>query len=66
LVSSDDEEPMKDQPLTDDASATAISRGYLADSNPEEDLEDDLKEDPVKYPINGGEDDDDESFDNDD
>ncbi|GJZ99035.1 hypothetical protein Tco_0671586, partial [Tanacetum coccineum] len=34
------EEPMKDQPLSADASPTALSPGYIADSNPEEDKED--------------------------
>ncbi|GJT41870.1 putative reverse transcriptase domain-containing protein, partial [Tanacetum coccineum] len=35
------EEPMKDHPLPTDASPTALSPGYIADSDPEEDEEDD-------------------------
>nr|GEX40612.1 putative reverse transcriptase domain-containing protein [Tanacetum cinerariifolium] len=42
LVPSDAEAPIKDQPLPDDASPTAISPGYVADSDPEEDPEEDL------------------------
>ncbi|GKA10348.1 hypothetical protein Tco_0689781 [Tanacetum coccineum] len=53
---------MEDQPLLDDASPTALSLGYVADSDPEEDHE----EDPANYPANGGDDADDESFDDDD
>ncbi|GKG36272.1 hypothetical protein Tco_0443950, partial [Tanacetum coccineum] len=43
------EEPMKDQPLSADASPTALSPGYIADSNPEEDKED-PEEDPADHP----------------
>ncbi|GJX67719.1 hypothetical protein Tco_0303446 [Tanacetum coccineum] len=46
------EEPMKDQPLSADASPTALSPGYIADSNPEEDKED-PKEDPADHPADG-------------
>ncbi|GJT53600.1 putative ribonuclease H-like domain-containing protein [Tanacetum coccineum] len=42
------EELMKDQPLSADASPTALSPGYIADSNPEED-----KEDPADHPADG-------------
>ncbi|GJY75374.1 hypothetical protein Tco_0480490 [Tanacetum coccineum] len=60
------EEPMKDQPLSADASPTALSPGYIADSDPEEDKED-LEEDPADHPTNGGGDNDDnESSDDDD
>ncbi|GKF87310.1 hypothetical protein Tco_0258187 [Tanacetum coccineum] len=52
----DDGVPADDQPLPVDASPTALSPGYIADSNPEEDPE----EDPVDYPIDGGDDDDEE------
>ncbi|GKC15706.1 hypothetical protein Tco_1012488 [Tanacetum coccineum] len=48
-------------PLPDDASPTALSWGYVADSNPEEDP----GEDHADYPADGG-DGDDESSDNDD
>ncbi|GKE78605.1 hypothetical protein Tco_1544725, partial [Tanacetum coccineum] len=58
LVPSDDEVPIEDQPLPADASPTALSPGYIADSDPkedlEEDLEDDLKVDPADYPADGG------------
>ncbi|GKG56834.1 hypothetical protein Tco_0582185, partial [Tanacetum coccineum] len=37
LVPSDAEAPIKDHPLPDDASPIAISTGYVADSDPEED-----------------------------
>ncbi|GKF20143.1 hypothetical protein Tco_0068781, partial [Tanacetum coccineum] len=40
------------------AKVLALSPGYVADSNPEED--------PADYPVDGGDDDDDESFDDDD
>ncbi|GKA68776.1 hypothetical protein Tco_0768693, partial [Tanacetum coccineum] len=56
LVPSDDEVPIEDQPLHADASPTALSPGYVADS----DLEEDLKEDPANYPADEGDDDDDE------
>ncbi|GJZ10772.1 hypothetical protein Tco_0545531 [Tanacetum coccineum] len=40
------EEPMKDHPLSVDASPTALSPGYIANSDPEEDKED-PEEDPA-------------------
>ncbi|GJT00044.1 reverse transcriptase domain-containing protein [Tanacetum coccineum] len=43
------EGPMKDQPLSADASPTALSPGYIAYSDPEEDKED-PKEDPADHP----------------
>ncbi|GKA66689.1 putative reverse transcriptase domain-containing protein [Tanacetum coccineum] len=52
LVTSDAEAPIEDQPLPDDASLTALSPGFVVDS--------DTKEDPAEYPTNGGDDDDDE------
>nr|GFD48063.1 hypothetical protein [Tanacetum cinerariifolium] len=39
---SDDEAPLEDQPLPADASPTAASPGYITDSDPEEDPEEDL------------------------
>nr|GEV30799.1 hypothetical protein [Tanacetum cinerariifolium] len=36
---------MEDQPLPDDASHAALSPGYIADSNPEEDPEEDPADD---------------------
>ncbi|GKG15424.1 hypothetical protein Tco_0357747, partial [Tanacetum coccineum] len=48
----------------DYASPTALSLGYVADSDPEKDLEEDPEEDPkdgpVDYPADGGDDDDDD------
>ncbi|GJZ29436.1 putative reverse transcriptase domain-containing protein [Tanacetum coccineum] len=55
------EGPMKDQPLSADASPTALSPDYIADSDPEED-----EEDPTDYPADGGDNDDNESSDDDD
>ncbi|GJR18549.1 hypothetical protein Tco_0967076 [Tanacetum coccineum] len=37
LAPSDDEIPVEDQPLPADASPTALSPGYVVDSDPEED-----------------------------
>ncbi|GKF03042.1 hypothetical protein Tco_0029965, partial [Tanacetum coccineum] len=61
LVPYDDEAPMEDQPLPTDASSTALSPGYVVDTNPEEDPE----EDHADYPGDRG-DGDDEPFDDDD
>ncbi|GJU01327.1 hypothetical protein Tco_1111665 [Tanacetum coccineum] len=61
LVPSEDEAPIKDQPLPADASPTALSLGYVADSDPsEEDPKEDPEEDPADYPTDGGDDDDDD------
>ncbi|GKD31313.1 hypothetical protein Tco_1242091, partial [Tanacetum coccineum] len=43
MAPSDDEVPAEDQPLPADASPTADSPGYIADSEP---IEDDFEEDP--------------------
>ncbi|GKD30078.1 hypothetical protein Tco_1240856, partial [Tanacetum coccineum] len=61
LAPSDEEVPMEDQPYAVADSPIALSLGYVADSNPEEDSEDG----PVDYPANGGNDDDDDSSDDD-
>ncbi|GJX33221.1 putative reverse transcriptase domain-containing protein [Tanacetum coccineum] len=58
------EEPMKDQPLSADASPTALSPGYIANFNLEED-EEDPEEDPADYPANEGDNSDDKSSDDD-
>ncbi|GKA92061.1 reverse transcriptase domain-containing protein [Tanacetum coccineum] len=55
---------MEDQPLPVDASPTALSPGYIADFDPEED-EKDLKEDLVDHHVDGGDNDDNESSDDD-
>ncbi|GKE35474.1 hypothetical protein Tco_1454796 [Tanacetum coccineum] len=65
LAPSDDEAPMEDQPLPDDASPVALSPGYVPDSDPEEDLEEDSEEEHADYPADGG-DGDNEPFDDDD
>ncbi|GJS09241.1 putative reverse transcriptase domain-containing protein [Tanacetum coccineum] len=56
---------MEDQPLSADASPTALSSGYIADSDPEED-EEDPEEDPADHPADGGDNDDNESSGDDD
>ncbi|GKG50470.1 hypothetical protein Tco_0521570, partial [Tanacetum coccineum] len=56
LVPSDDEVPIEDQPLLDDSSPTALSSGYVADSDPSE-------EDPTEYTTDRGDDDDEEEED---
>nr|GFD54568.1 hypothetical protein [Tanacetum cinerariifolium] len=56
---------MEDQPLPADASRTALSLGYVVNSNPEKD-EKDPKEDLAYYPANRGDNDDDESSNDDD
>nr|GFB77243.1 hypothetical protein [Tanacetum cinerariifolium] len=56
---------MEDQPLPANASPTALSLGYVVDSDPEKD-EKDLKEDPADYPADRGNNDDDESSNDDD
>nr|GFC31039.1 hypothetical protein [Tanacetum cinerariifolium] len=53
-------EPIEDQPLPADALLTALSPGYIVDSDPEKD-EKDPKEDPADYPADRGDNDDDES-----
>ncbi|GKE70808.1 hypothetical protein Tco_1528880, partial [Tanacetum coccineum] len=62
----DDEAPWEDQPLPVDASPVALSPGYVADSNPEEDPEEDSEEDHADYPADGGDGDDEPSNDDDD
>nr|GEV02489.1 hypothetical protein [Tanacetum cinerariifolium] len=56
---------MKDQPLAADASPTALTPGYVVDSNLKEG-EEDPKEDPADYPADRGDNDDDESSNDDD
>ncbi|GJZ12979.1 hypothetical protein Tco_0548209, partial [Tanacetum coccineum] len=59
------EEPIKDQPLPTNASPTALSPGYIANSKPEEDKED-PEEDPADYPADRGDNYDNESSDDED
>ncbi|GJR40349.1 hypothetical protein Tco_1216033 [Tanacetum coccineum] len=56
LAPADDEIVVEDQPYVDYASPVALSSGYVADS----DLEEDSKDGPVDYPADGGDDDDDD------
>ncbi|GJU04427.1 hypothetical protein Tco_1120857 [Tanacetum coccineum] len=63
LVPSEDEAPMEDQPLPDDASPAALSPGYVPDSDPEEDPKDDSEEEHADYPADGGDGDDEPSGD---
>ncbi|GKF03285.1 hypothetical protein Tco_0030208, partial [Tanacetum coccineum] len=65
LVPSDAEASLEDQPLPANASPTALSPVYVADSNPDEDPEEDPKEDHADYPADGGDDDDEPSDDDD-
>ncbi|GKA38740.1 hypothetical protein Tco_0731291 [Tanacetum coccineum] len=62
LVRSDVEEPMEEQPYATDSLPTTLSPGYVANSNPEEDED---EEDHADYPADGGDDDDDDDDDND-
>ncbi|GKF03565.1 hypothetical protein Tco_0030488, partial [Tanacetum coccineum] len=56
---------MEDQPLPANASPIALSPGYIADFDPEEDKED-PEEDPADHPVDGGDNEDNESSDDDD
>nr|GFC44045.1 hypothetical protein [Tanacetum cinerariifolium] len=56
---------MEDQPLPADASPTALSPGYVVDSDLEKD-EKDPKEDPAYYTADRGNNDDESSNDDDD
>ncbi|GJX23319.1 hypothetical protein Tco_0227764 [Tanacetum coccineum] len=61
LVPADDEAPIEDQPLPVDASPTALSPGYVADSDREDDPEEDPEKDPADYPTDGGDKEEEES-----
>ncbi|GKB33570.1 hypothetical protein Tco_0872971 [Tanacetum coccineum] len=62
LVPADAEAPLEDHPLPVDVLPTALSPGYVADS----DLDEDPEEDHTDYPADGGDDDDKPSDDDDD
>ncbi|GJX48091.1 hypothetical protein Tco_0273281 [Tanacetum coccineum] len=66
LVPSDADVPLEDQPLPADALPTALSPGYVVDSDPDEDPEEDPEEDHTDYPVDGEDDDDEPSDDDDD
>ncbi|GJY11775.1 hypothetical protein Tco_0381084 [Tanacetum coccineum] len=65
LAPSDEEVPMEDQPYDVTDSPIALSPGYVADSDPKKDLEEDSEDGPVDYPADGGDGDNDESSDDD-
>ncbi|GJU64404.1 hypothetical protein Tco_1246239 [Tanacetum coccineum] len=65
LVPSNVEAPLEDQPLPTDASPTALSPSYMANSDLDEDPEEDPEEDHTDYPVDRG-DGDDEPFNDDD
>nr|GEW01998.1 reverse transcriptase domain-containing protein [Tanacetum cinerariifolium] len=54
LEPSDDEAPLEDQPLPTDALPIATSPYYVADSDPNEDLEENPEDDQADYPANKG------------
>ncbi|GJV29870.1 hypothetical protein Tco_1386318 [Tanacetum coccineum] len=60
------EAPLEDQPLPADASPTALSPGYVADSDLDEDPDEDPEEDYTDYPADEGDGDDEPSNDDDD
>ncbi|GKB92716.1 hypothetical protein Tco_0964988 [Tanacetum coccineum] len=66
LAPFDVEAPLEDQPLPIDASPTALSPGYVADSDTKEDSEEDPEEDHADYPADKGDDDNEPSNDDDD
>ncbi|GKE81010.1 hypothetical protein Tco_1551010, partial [Tanacetum coccineum] len=66
LAPSDEEVPVEDQPYAVADSPIALSPGYVANSDPEKELEEDSKDGPVDYPADGGDGNDDDSSDNDD
>ncbi|GKA51034.1 hypothetical protein Tco_0744230, partial [Tanacetum coccineum] len=55
--------PTEKQPLPLVDSPTALSLGYVTDSDPEEDSEEDSEEEHADYPADGGDDDDDDDDD---
>ncbi|GJT17483.1 putative reverse transcriptase domain-containing protein, partial [Tanacetum coccineum] len=61
LAPSDEEVLVEDQPYAIADSPIALSPGYVADSDPEEDPEKDSEDGPIDYPGNGGDGDDDDS-----
>ncbi|GKC44631.1 hypothetical protein Tco_1062353, partial [Tanacetum coccineum] len=65
LAPSNEEVPVEDQPYAVADSPIALSLGYVADSDPGEDPEEDSKDRLVDYPADGGDGDDDDSSDDD-
>nr|GEU42553.1 putative reverse transcriptase domain-containing protein [Tanacetum cinerariifolium] len=66
LVPSEGEAPIEYHPLPADALLVALSPEYVANSDPEEYLEEDPEEDHTEYPADGGDGDDEPSDDDDD
>ncbi|GJY36892.1 putative ribonuclease H-like domain-containing protein [Tanacetum coccineum] len=66
LAPADDKIIAEDQPYADYASPVALSPGYVADSDPGEDPEEDFEDGSVDYPADGGDDDDDDDSSDDD
>ncbi|GJX90265.1 hypothetical protein Tco_0343591 [Tanacetum coccineum] len=67
LLEDEHEFPVEEQPLPPVVSPTAESPGYVVESDPEEDLEEykdnETEDGPVDYPLDGGEDGDDDDGD---
>nr|GEU95670.1 reverse transcriptase domain-containing protein [Tanacetum cinerariifolium] len=66
LAPADDEIVAEDQPYADYASPIALSLGYVAESDPEEDPKKDYEDGPVDYSADEGDEDDDDSSNDDD
>nr|GEY60018.1 hypothetical protein [Tanacetum cinerariifolium]GEZ90523.1 hypothetical protein [Tanacetum cinerariifolium] len=66
LAPSDDEAPLKNQPLPTDASPISASPDYVANSDLKEDPNEDLEDDQADYSADGGDGDDEPSDDDDD
>ncbi|GJS60864.1 hypothetical protein Tco_0655648 [Tanacetum coccineum] len=62
----DEEVPVEDQPYAIVDSPITLSPGYIANSDLEEDLKDELEDGPTDYPADGGDDDDDDDSSGDD
>ncbi|GJX08927.1 hypothetical protein Tco_0198786 [Tanacetum coccineum] len=63
LTSSDEEVPVEDQPYAAANSPIALSMGYIADLDSEEDPEDESEDGPTDCPADGGDADDDDDED---
>ncbi|GJT75655.1 hypothetical protein Tco_1042380 [Tanacetum coccineum] len=63
LALSDEEVPIEDEPYAAADSPIALSRGYITDSNPKEDPNDESDDGPVDYPADGRDDDEDDNDD---
>ncbi|GJW50503.1 hypothetical protein Tco_0091854 [Tanacetum coccineum] len=65
LAPSDEEVPVEDQPYVVVDSPIALSSGYITDSDPKEDQEDESEDGLVDYPADRGDDDEDDDDDDD-